>query len=281
MISITNNHLLIRLIFSAKIFETIPNTRVMSEPNSFLFAWNLYLRGDVSLSEYEKILDSTFRLQCKREKDINRIIIKVPMCATSTLSYLKATYPKIQLLFITRHPLASFRSYDKLWTILPVSGTIGFLTDVNEFRSKNYPIPVNNLEWWEMYREALEEGCTLDQQVAITRVFFFNYWCVLDAYLKNKSDYEYNIYYEDLVNTPTEVIKEVFSKLEIPNPHLPDAMKAMKGDSQKGFFKGGYTDKDLPKVIDLMNRKFKEHQVPITVDMPMDEFRLLLDNNNN
>ena len=58
-------------------------------------------------------------------------------------------------------------------------------------------------------------------------------------------------------------------------------MKAMKGDSQKGFFKGGYTDKDLPKVIDLMNRKFKEHQVPITVDMPMDEFRLLLDNNNN
>ena len=72
-----------------------------------------------------------------------------------------------------------------------------------------------------------------------------------------------------MVKTPAEVIKEVFSKLDIPNHHIQDAMNAMKGDSQKGFFKGGYTDKDLPKVIDLMNRKFKQHQVPILVDMPV------------
>ena len=267
--------------FSAKLFETVPNTRVMSEPNSFLYTWNLYLRGEVSLAEYEKILDSTFKIQCKKEDNINRIIIKVPMCATSTLSYLKSTYPKIQLLFITRHPLASFRSYDKLWTILPVSGALGFLLDVNKFRSKNYPIPVNDLIWWQRYREALEEGMTLDQQIAITRVFFFNYWMVMDAYLQNKSSYDYNIFYEDLVQKPSQIIEEVFSKLEIPKQHLAKALKDMKGDSQKGFFKGGYTDKDLPKVIDLMNKKFKEHQVPITVDMPMDEFRLLLDNNNN
>ena len=267
--------------FSAKLFETVPNTRVMSEPNSFLYTWNLYLRGEVSLAEYEKILDSTFKIQCKKEDNINRIIIKVPMCATSTLSYLKSTYPKIQLLFITRHPLASFRSYDKLWTILPVSGALGFLLDVNKFRSKNYPIPVNDLTWWQRYREALEEGMTLDQQIAITRVFFFNYWMVMDAYLQNKSSYDYNIFYEDLVQKPSEIIEEVFSKLDIPKQYLAEALKAMKGDSQKGFFKGGYTDKDLPKVIDLMNKKFKEHQVPITVDMPMDEFRLLLDNNNN
>ena len=267
--------------FSAKLFETVPNTRVMSEPNSFLYTWNLYLRGEVSLAEYEKILDSTFKIQCKKEDNINRIIIKVPMCATSTLSYLKSTYPKIQLLFITRHPLASFRSYDKLWTILPVSGALGFLLDVNKFRSKNYPIPVNDLTWWQRYREALEEGMTLDQQIAITRVFFFNYWMVMDAYLQNKSSYDYNIFYEDLVQKPSQIIEEVFSKLEIPKQHLAKALKDMKGDSQKGFFKGGYTDKDLPKVIDLMNKKFKEHQVPITVDMPMDEFRLLLDNNNN
>ena len=253
----------------------------MSEPNSFLYTWNLYLRGEVSLAEYEKILDSTFKIQCKKEDNINRIIIKVPMCATSTLSYLKSTYPKIQLLFITRHPLASFRSYDKLWTILPVSGALGFLLDVNKFRSKNYPIPVNDLIWWQRYREALEEGMTLDQQIAITRVFFFNYWMVMDAYLQNKSSYDYNIFYEDLVQKPSEIIEEVFSKLDIPKQYLAEALKAMKGDSQKGFFKGGYTDKDLPKVIDLMNKKFKEHQVPITVDMPMDEFRLLLDNNNN
>lgn len=267
--------------FSAKLFETVPNTRVMSEPNSFLYTWNLYLRGEVSLAEYEKILDSTFKIQCKKEDNINRIIIKVPMCATSTLSYLKSTYPKIQLLFITRHPLASFRSYDKLWTILPVSGALGFLLDVNKFRSKNYPIPVNDLTWWQRYREALEEGMTLDQQIAITRVFFFNYWMVMDAYLQNKSSYDYNIFYEDLVQKPSEIIEEVFLKLEIPKQYLAEALTAMKGDSQKGFFKGGYTDKDLPKVIDLMNKKFKEHQVPITVDMPMDEFRLLLDNNNN
>ena len=262
-------------------FETIPDTRVMSEPNAFLFAWNLYLRGEVSTAEYEKILDSTFRLQCKKEKSIDRIIIKLPMCATSTITYLKQAYPKLQLLFITRHPLASFRSYDKLWSILPISGAIGFLTDLNGFRSKNYPIPVNDLSWWERYREALSEGCTLNQQVALTRVFFFNYWCVLEAYVNNKDIYDYAIFYEDLCKRPSDVIQDVFLKLDIPTNYLPDALEAMKSDSQKGFFRGGYTDKDLPSVIDLMNKKFKEHDVPITVDMPMDEFRLLIDNNNN
>ena len=269
------------LLLLAKIFETIPNTRVMSEPNSFLYTWNLYLRGEVSSVEYEKILDSTFRLQCKKEKSINRIIIKLPMCATSTLTYLKKAYPEIQLIFITRHPLSSFRSYDKLWTILPVSGAIGFLTNVNDFRSKNYPIPVNDLDWWERYREVLEEGYTLEQQIAMTRVFFFNYWCVMEAYVKNKAMYEYAIFYEDLCKKPSDVIEDVFSKLNISLKHLPTALNAMKGDSQKGFFRGGYTDKDLPTVINLMNQKFKNYNVPITVDMPMEEFRMLIDNNNN
>ena len=262
-------------------FEGIPNTRVMSEPNSFLFAWNLYLRGDVSSVEYEKVLDSTFRLQCKKETGINRIIIKLPMCATATLSYLKQAYPQTQLLFITRHPLSSFKSYDKLWTILPVSGAIGFLTNVNDFNSKNYPIPTNDLVWWERYRDVLDEGCTLNQKIAITRVFFFNYWCVMEQYIKNKPKYDEAILYEDLCDRPATVIADVFFKLGISPNNVSAALKAMKGDSQKGFFRGGYTDKDLPGMIALMNDKFKECNIPITVNMSMDEFRLLIDNNNN
>ena len=118
----------LNIFIVGQMFEGIPQTRVMSEPYSFLFVWNMYLRGEISLVEYERLLKSTFEVQCKKERGINRIVIKQCMAATSCLSALKKWYPEIQLLFITRHPLPTLKSYDKLWNLLPISGTFAFLS---------------------------------------------------------------------------------------------------------------------------------------------------------
>ena len=118
-------------------FESIPRTRVISETFSFNFVWNMYLRGEISFVEYERLLQSTFQIQCKKETGIQRIVMKHNMSATSCLYSLKNLYPQIKLIFITRHPLPSLKSYNKLWTLLPLSGTVSFLMNVNGIYWKN------------------------------------------------------------------------------------------------------------------------------------------------
>ena len=262
-------------------FESIPRTRVISEPYSFLFVWNMYLRGEISYVEYEKLLQSTFQVQCKKEKGIQQIVIKHTMAATPCINTLKTIFPKSKLLFITRHPLPSLKSYDKLWTLLPVSGTIGFLANMNGIYWKNYPIPCNDVVWWERYRGIIEEGCTFDQKIAMIRVFFFNYWCVVEQYIKNKKLYEKAVFYEDLCDSPRKVLDELFAALDISNDNIETALDVMATDSQKGIFgKRGSstssTSKHIPKIIELLDKKFAECDIPIKMRMPMQDFRNIL-----
>lgn len=253
--------------FLGQMFENIPKTRVISETFSFLFVWNMYLRGEISYVEYEELLKSTFQVQCKKEKKIERIVMKHNMSASACLHTLKELFPQIKLIFITRHPLPSLKSYDKLWTLLPLSGTLAFLANVNGIYWKNYPIPCNDLEWWNRYRDVIEEGTTLDQRIAMVRVFFFNYWCVVDQYIKNKKFYENAILYEELCKNPKEVMSDVFSSLNISLDYTSLALRALEKDSQQGFFgkRGVYIEKDLSTIMELVDKKFKEYSIPMKV----------------
>ena len=259
-------------------FESISNTRVISETFSFLFVWNMYLRGEISYVEYEHLLKSTFQIQCKKEKQIQRIVMKHNMSATACLQTLKTLFPEIKLIFITRHPLPSLKSYDKLWSLLPISGTIAFLANVNDVLWKNYPIPCDDIEWWRRYRDLIQDGRTLDQRIAMVRVFFFNYWCVVDQYIKNKKLYEKAILYEDLCKNPKEVISDVFSALNISLDNTPLALRALERDSQQGFFgkRGVYIEKDLSTIMDLVDKKFKQYDINMKVDISMEEFRNII-----
>ena len=53
----------------------------------------------------------------------------------------------------------------------------------------------------------------------------------------------------------------------------------MKKDSQQGFFgkRGTNARKPISKVIELVDKKFQEYDIPIQVNMPMEDFRNLFD----
>ena len=259
-------------------FESIPNTRVISEPYSFSFVWNMYLRGNVSYVEYEHLLKSTFQIQCKKENQIQRIVMKQDVSATSCLRTLKTLFPEIKLVFITRHPLPTLKSYSKLWTVLPVSGTLAFLANVNGILWKNYPIPCDDVEWWRRYRNVIKEGRTLDQRIAGARIFFYSYWCVVDQYIKNKKFYEKAILYEDLCKNPLEVISDMFSALNIYIDNTSSALRALEKDSQQGFFgkRGVYMVKDLSTIMDLIDEKFKQHDISMNVAISMEKLRNII-----
>ena len=76
--------------FTGQILERVPKTRLISEPTSFSGACNLYLRGKVSLVEYEQILESTFRLQCKADTNTDNIVLKISASATAAIPFLMA-----------------------------------------------------------------------------------------------------------------------------------------------------------------------------------------------
>ena len=200
------------------------------------------------------------------------------MAATPTIMYLKKAYPEINLYFNTRHPLASLKSYGKLWDLLPISGTIAMLLNIHGYLWDNYPIPCNDVVWWERYRALKREGCTLDKRIATCRFFFFNYWCVMEQYIKNKHLYCQTIMYEDLCDNPSRVLQELFSNMNISMENIPFALEAMEKDSQNGLFGkiGGYDNDSLSTTIQVLDKKFEESEIPISIDMTMESLRILL-----
>ena len=66
---------------------------MISEPFSFVAINALYVKGDVSFIEYKNLLESTFRLQCKIEKEsnIDHIVMKWNPYGTAAIPYLKVT----------------------------------------------------------------------------------------------------------------------------------------------------------------------------------------------
>ena len=113
----------------------------------------------------------------------------------------------------------------------------------------------------------------------MSRIFLFNYWCVIEQYIKNKSSYETMLLYEDLCTNPREALANVFSALNISLDNIPQALCATKDDSQQGFFgkRGSNESKHSSNVIDMVDKKFQKYKIPIQINMSMEDFRKLFD----
>ena len=89
---------MINNVFVGQYLENIPGTRVMSEPVSFISVGALYNKGLVSYVEYKELLEATFLLQCKINKDvsnIDHIVIKWNPFGTSAMTVLKVYHTGI------------------------------------------------------------------------------------------------------------------------------------------------------------------------------------------
>ena len=260
-----------------QILEKVPRVKVMSEPNVFSYVCNLYLQGNISYVEYQRLLESTFRLQCKKAKNIDHIIIKWAVVATPAIPFLKEKYPALNLIFNTRHIKETARSIGKVFDwVLPVSmrlaaaATMFFLD-----RYEHVPIHFDDIKWWRIYRSW--KLCT-DEDIEKAKFLFYNWWGSIELYHKTKETYVMTILYEDLNNNPNSVVKELFKILGISFDHLENAMEALKLDSQQGMFgKRGSSPKYVGiNVCMELNKIFQNLNIPISRDMSLEELRVLL-----
>lgn len=100
----------------------------------------------------------------------------------------------------------------------------------------------------------------------------------MEQYIKNKNLYHKVILYEDLCERPAMVVEDLFSSLNLPHGHVQHALSAMKSDSQRGMFgkMGTYTNEDISSVLEALDIKFKECNIPISMNMAMEKFRAIL-----
>ena len=103
----------------------------------------------------------------------------------------------------------------------------------------------------------------------------------LMCYARNRNIFDYVIIYEDLLENPNTEAGKIFRTLGIPFKHIPNALTAMKKDSQGKFF--GHTDGRnsqvfTPEQLGKIDNIFKQLKVPISYGMTLNEFRALMQN---
>ncbi len=106
----------------SQMMSRVPKVRAMSEPWAFVHAHGLYLSGQVSMAEYERLLRSVVRLQCKRENDspdIEHVFVKMTAIAAPYFPMLRKMYPDATYVFNTRHLKNTVQSYMQIWTRVP------------------------------------------------------------------------------------------------------------------------------------------------------------------
>ena len=259
-----------------QILERVPRTRVMSEPKPFSYIGNMYLTGKISYVEYQHLLDSTFRIQCKKEKGIDKIIMKWGPTAMSTIPFLKEKYPDLKLVFNTRNLKETYGSIKKVFdSILPVSMLIVTAFNMTFFAHEHIPIHYDDIKWWKIYRK---NRLCFDEDVERAKFLFFNWWGAIELYRKMKHKYVATVIFEDLVIDPKKEIENLFDALKISKEHLNCSLEALKIDSQQGMFgkRGSLATKDQSESLDKLDSLFKQFDVPFSSEGTLEQLKNLL-----
>ena len=95
--------------------------------------------------------------------------------------------------------------------------------------------------------------------------------------MRHREDYDMIVLYEDILQDPEGVCKELLEVCKISPEYVPRAMEAFKTDSQSGTFgRRGDKPKASRSALDQADKVFAECGLPIKSDMEVDEFRRLI-----
>ena len=92
------------------IFESVPGTRVLHEPDAPLHLSRLQEQNSFNDSQYDAMLKSTFRVLSKSHLDVKMICIKPRPRSLATMKDISRLLPNIKHLFLYRNSLNNIKS---------------------------------------------------------------------------------------------------------------------------------------------------------------------------
>lgn len=119
----------------SQMMSRVPKVRAMSEPWIFLHLHGHYRTNKITMDEYKRLIQSSVRLQCKKEhkKEVDQIFIKMTSMMSPQFPILKELYPNAKFIFNTRHWKPSLSSFMQIVKSIPI---LSFLS-TNTFRVSN------------------------------------------------------------------------------------------------------------------------------------------------
>ena len=92
--------------------------------------------------------------------------------------------------------------------------------------------------------------------------------------MRHREDYHLIVLYEDIQTDPNYICRKLLEVCGVPSEHIPNAMEALKHDSQKGVF-GRRGDKPRIEhdVLGAADNLFKECGLPINSRTSAKEFK--------
>ena len=115
----------------------------------------------------------------------------------------------------------------------------------------------------------------------MTQLTVLGYGAVIAAYLMNQEIYSHFVVYENLMENVQEEAKTLFKKLDLPLEYVTEALTALNKHSQGNVFGSSEENKEtLIEDWEGVDTIFKQLDVPLQVNMNIDDMTKTMNNNN-
>ena len=216
-----------------QVFETVPGTLVIHEPDSPTNLYHLLEDNKLQASEYEVMLKSMIRILCKPHPGITRFCIKPrPLCTIMMTDITKLGFD-IRQLFIYRNSLDTLKSSLALMAYDPYTVVVRACVDAVWF-SNLCPYFRNVLVYHLLskMKDAPEIPPDSTTACVMTYIWVNQILIVRDVMARNQSILP--VKYEDIVSRPKETVKQIFERLGVHATHANRAVASLSRDSQRG-----------------------------------------------
>ena len=214
-----------------QMFESLPGTLVMQEPDPPLHACILLENGAVNKERYDAMLRSAIRILCKRRPGIQRICIKPRARCMAMMKDIPRLAPNLKHIFMYRNPLNTISSMLRMMYCEPYPAVLYSCAYSNWFSiffpkfrylMQYYfiPKPNNFQQVPQGTNSAGVFGYTWAHIILIAR-----------AAMSRDSNFQ-PIKYEDIIANPRGTVKQLFGSFGIDIYYLDGAISSMSRDSQ-------------------------------------------------
>ena len=237
-----------------QVFERVPGTLVMSEPDAPLKLCDMQSLNKVSDKDYDNIVRSMVRVLCKPYPATERIVIKTRSVCASLMMPLSELFPQhVHQIFMYRDNLDAIASWGPSMGVTPYGTLLRACAD-NEMLLFLVPF------FRKQFRFEIQCKLKTVPEIPLTNTYeqIVHMWANFMVLARDALSRDPNILplrYEDIVSNPRETIKKIFQTLGLDLKHMDRAITALNRDSQRGSAISGKELRNDPRrQISVANR---------------------------